>query len=118
MKNILVTGGSGFLGSHVCDKLSENKHEVTIFDTKNSSYLKNYKFYKIDINKNLEKLNLIVKSFKPNYIVNYIAQGMVAESWIKPHHWYKTNILSKVKMYDLLSKNRIFYKRNIKPFIS
>ena len=40
MKKIIVFGGYGFLGSHVCDKLSENKHEVTIFDTKNSSYLK------------------------------------------------------------------------------
>lgn len=37
---ITVFGGSGFLGSHVCDKLSEANHEVTIFDRVNSPWLK------------------------------------------------------------------------------
>jgi len=38
--NILVTGGSGFLGSHVCDALSSAGHQVTIFDLKQSCYAK------------------------------------------------------------------------------
>lgn len=36
---ILITGGSGFLGSHVADVLSEAGHEVTIFDVRPSPYL-------------------------------------------------------------------------------
>ena len=39
MKSI-VTGGSGFLGSHVADALSESGHDVTIFDRETSSYLR------------------------------------------------------------------------------
>ena len=38
--NIIVFGGSGFLGSHVADKLSEQGHAVTIFDLKKSEYLR------------------------------------------------------------------------------
>lgn len=38
--NVLVIGGSGFLGSHVADKLSDNGHNVTIFDKKESPYLR------------------------------------------------------------------------------
>lgn len=38
---IVVFGGSGFLGSHVCDKLSEYGHEVTLFDLKKSPWLVN-----------------------------------------------------------------------------
>ncbi len=37
---ILVTGGSGFLGSHIADALSQEGHEVTIFDIKSSPYLR------------------------------------------------------------------------------
>ena len=37
---ITVFGGSGFLGSHVCDKLSDAGHEVTIFDIAKSRWLR------------------------------------------------------------------------------
>ena len=35
---------------------------------------------------------------------------MVAESWVHPHHWYETNIVSKVKLYNFLSKIKKFKK--------
>ena len=38
--NILVIGGSGFLGSHVCDQLSEAGHEVKVLDFVSSKWLK------------------------------------------------------------------------------
>lgn len=37
--NVIVFGGSGFLGSHVCDELSKAGHKVTIFDKQKSPYL-------------------------------------------------------------------------------
>ena len=40
MKNCLVTGGSGFLGSHVCDELTKRGYKVTIFDKKKNSMVK------------------------------------------------------------------------------
>ena len=39
-QKILVTGGSGFLGSHVADALSDAGHVVTIFDRRTSDYLR------------------------------------------------------------------------------
>ena len=43
---VLVTGGSGFIGSHVVDKLKQYGIEVRIFDMVMSSYRKDVEFYK------------------------------------------------------------------------
>ena len=40
MKKAVVFGGSGFLGSHVCDKLSESGYNVTVFDKRESEFIK------------------------------------------------------------------------------
>ena len=38
IKNVLVLGGSGFLGSHVCDALTNYGYKVTIYDLKKSRW--------------------------------------------------------------------------------
>ena len=40
-KKVVVFGGSGFLGSHVADQLSDSGYDVTIFDRQESKYLRN-----------------------------------------------------------------------------
>ena len=42
--------------------------------------------------------------------MNFIAQGMVAESWKTPEDWYQTNIISQVKLYNLLIKLKFIKK--------
>ena len=41
--NVVVLGGSGFMGSHVCDALSKKGHNVKIFDLKKSKWIKKIK---------------------------------------------------------------------------
>ena len=48
--------------------------------------------------------------FKPEYIVNFASQGMVAESWLNPVHWYQTNIVSQVALHDELRKRKFIKK--------
>ena len=40
MKNVVVFGGSGFLGAHVCDKLMEDGYNVTVFDKSETEFIK------------------------------------------------------------------------------
>ncbi len=139
MKKIIVLGSNSFAGSCYIDYLLNKNYQVYGFSRskepakillkyKYNKNFKNFKFIRFDINKNLNLLKNFLEKNKVDYIIDFIGQGMVAESWLNPHHWYKTNILSKVKMYDFLSKSKKFKKYiristpeaigNVKGFIS
>ena len=67
-----------------------------------------FKFFQIDLNSDLEKLDAIVDEFKPSHIVNFAAQSEVGPSWKYPHHWFQTNAVALTKLAQLLKE---------KPFI-
>lgn len=63
-----------------------------------------FTFHQIDINHQLDELIRLVKDLQPEYVVNFAAQGMVAQSWETPEHWYQTNVVGLVKLHDQLRK--------------
>ena len=60
----------------------------------------------------MNKLVEMISEIKPSYILNFAAQGMVAESWDAPEDWYNTNLLSQVKFIENL-KNYNFIEKYI-----
>ena len=121
MKKIIVLGSNSFAGSCYVDYLLNKNYQIYGFSRsaeppklllkyKYNRNIKNFKFIRFNINNNLNILKKFLQKNKIDYIVDFLGQGMVAESWLNPHHWYRTNILSKVKMYNLLSKTRKFKK--------
>lgn len=120
-KTIFILGSNSFSGSNLIDLLlKKNFYVVGISRSEeiNSIYLKyksnsnihKFEFYKLDINKDLKKILLLVKKKRPKIIVNYIAQGMVAESWLNPDHWYFTNVVSQTRLYKSLQKLKFIKK--------
>ena len=111
----LVIGSNSFSGAQFIDYLLEHGQEVMGVSRSNelnpvflpytsSQNLGNYQFHQIDINNDLDKLTQLLQQFKPEYIVNFAAQGMVAQSWKTPEHWYQTNVVGQVKLHDTLRK--------------
>ena len=101
MKNIIVTGGAGFIGSNFILQ-NINKYKIINIDTltyaSNQNYLKsvskskNYKFYKINIIDTKKIINLI-KKYKPIYIFNFAAESHVDNSIKNSDKFINTNIL-------------------------
>jgi dTDP-glucose 4,6-dehydratase len=116
MSRFLVIGSNSFSGASFIKHLLENEHDVVGVSrseelnkvflpyTWDVSIIQNFKFEQIDINHDLEKLEILVNEFQPEFIVNFAAQGMVAQSWITPEDWYQTNVVGQVKLHDCLRK--------------
>jgi len=63
-----------------------------------------FQFAQLDLNHDTDRLATAVEEFKPDYVVNFAAQSMVAESWANPDHWYQTNVVANVRLHEKLRK--------------
>ncbi len=122
-KKIVVIGSNSFSGSNFINySLSKkdniigisrsNEYNKVFLPYKSNKNLNKFKFYKLDINKNINKILDIIDNFKPEIIVNFSAQGEVRNSWNYPEQWYNTNCLSVVNLSNALVK-RSFIKKYI-----
>ncbi len=63
---------------------------------------KGFHFVRADLNRDLDRLMAELDRFQPAAVVNFAAQGMVAQSWQYPAHWYQTNVVGNVVFHDRL----------------
>ena len=68
------------------------------------------RFFQIDLNLDLEKLNALVNEFQPNYIINFAAQSEVGPSWHYPHHWFQTNVVALTRLAQALKEKPFLEK--------
>lgn len=124
MKKIFILGSNSFSGNHLIGFLLKKKYKVygcsqsRIYPQRFNSLSemptnKNFIFYQLDINKNFDKLRTIILKVKPDIIVDFLGQGMVAESWSYPELTFNSNLISKIKLYEIL-KNKKFLQKYIK----
>lgn len=63
-----------------------------------------FQFIQANLNAELDKVIQEVEAFKPLYVVNFSAQGMVAQSWDDPAQWYQTNVVANVALTERLRR--------------
>lgn len=61
-----------------------------------------WSYQQADLNHDLDAAMTALNAFKPAAVVNFAAQGMVAQSWENPLDWYRTNVLGQVALHDRL----------------
>lgn len=64
--------------------------------------LSRFNFHQVDLNFQMDLLMEIINEFRPDYVVNFASQSMVAESWQNPDHWMMTNVVSTVRLHERL----------------
>ncbi len=106
---VLVTGGAGFIGSHLVDRLIKDGYDVSVVDNLSSGKEINLnpgaKFYKLDIlSPSLKKLFSSKKKF--DYIFHLAAQIDVRKSVENPVFDAEVNVLGSLKLLSLCLKKK------------
>jgi len=105
----LVTGGAGFIGSHLVDRLIKEGHKVAVIDNLSTGRKENLnpkaKFYKIDICS--YRISQIFKKEKPEVVFHYAAQIDVRKSVKDPVEDAKINILGTLNILENCKKYNI-----------
>ena len=112
MKNVIVTGGLGFIGSNLIDHLLKKNYKVinvdkvtyssNFYNTKEFKNNKNYSFIKCDIAD--KKLLKIILKNKPDGIFNLAAETHVDRSIDNPENFIKSNILGVFNILEIFKK--------------
>ncbi|MBQ2069784.1 MAG: UDP-glucose 4-epimerase GalE [Bacilli bacterium] len=120
IKRVLVTGGTGFIGSETVIKLIENGYEPVIVDNLSNSKIavldriktitgKEVPFYKVDVCDE-EKLREVFKKEKFEAVIHFAGLKAVGESVEKPLLYYRNNLDSSLTLVKLMKE---FDVRNI-----
>jgi len=118
-----VVGSNSFSGSDLIDLLlddpsnevigiSRSPEKSALFLPYKSRKTKNFTFYRMDLNNNLDEMIALFDSIKPAYIINFAAQSEVAPSWEHPEHWFQTNVVALARLTNAL-KDRDYLKRYV-----
>src|SRR5262252_7049433 len=112
-EKVLILGSNSFSGATFADFLAANGYDVLATSRSDEPHeaLLPYRWHKragtvrfkrLDLNHDLEALKSLLATERPTHVVNFAAQSMVGESWTYPDDWMRTNVVSAVRLHDLL----------------
>ena len=110
MKNILVTGGAGYIGSHAVVELLDAGYNVIVLDNLENGYIelidKRAKFYKGDIRDISSFENVFIEN-KIDAIMNFAGYIKVGESVVEPNKYYLNNTYGVMNIIEMMKKYKV-----------
>lgn len=115
-ERFVVLGSNSISGASFCNHLASRGYDVLATsrsDELHEAFLPykwqehpgKVRFARIDLNSDLDRLAELLRSERATHVVNFAAQSMVAESWQFPDHWMMTNVVSAVRLHDMLRRH-------------
>lgn len=104
---VLVTGGAGFIGSHVVDRLVQEGHDVVVVDNLSTGRRKNVNrtasLYKVDIQS--RRLERIFRNERPSVVMHLAAQMNVRRSVDDPMFDAQVNVLGTLNVLEQAARH-------------
>ena len=108
-----VTGGAGFIGSHLVDLLIQKKYQVRVIDNLSGGRLENLKQHKTNKNLIIKKININKMSTNEkifngaSYVFHFAGKGDIVPSIEKPLSYMETNILGTTRVLENCRNKKI-----------
>ncbi len=109
MKRILVTGGAGYIGSHVVKALGERGYEIAVYDDLSTGHewaVLYGRLFKGDLADKVF-LDKVLKEFKPDAVMHFAALIQVEESVREPLKYYSNNTFNTLILLEQMRENGI-----------
>ena len=110
VKNVLIPGGAGYIGSHVTETLLKKNKKVFLVDNLSTGHKKlinkKAKFFKLDI-ANKHGIKKIIEKYKIDSIIHLAAHLIIGEGQKKPKKYYKNNVLGTKKLMEACKNSTV-----------
>ena len=107
-KTVLVTGGAGFIGSHVVDRLVEEGARVVVLDNLSSGSKENFNsktvFYQADV-RDMQEVRGIIQKEAPSAVFHLAAQPLVETAYENPLETLEVNFMGTVHVLEACRLN-------------
>ena len=112
-KTVLVTGHTGFKGSWLCFWLKQMGAKVVGYSLEAPTNPNHFELLNLDITsikgniKDLEHLNTVFQTYKPDIVFHLAAQALVKYSYENPIETYETNVMGTLKVFEACRNNNV-----------
>lgn len=103
---VLVIGGAGYIGSHMCKMLAEQGHTVHVLDNLSTGHKEACRFGTLHIGdlSDVSTLHHVFNATKPEAVMHFAGKSIVAESIRDPSQYYFTNFVGTATLADYMSQ--------------
>ena len=109
MSTILVTGGAGYIGSHVVKELLSQGHQPIVFDNLQTGHrkaAKNAVFIEGDLS-DARKLKETFQSYPIHAVMHFAAHSLVGESVLNPVKYFNNNVKNGLQLVEILGEFKL-----------
>lgn len=103
-KNVLVTGGAGYIGSHACKILAQTGYQPIAFDNLSSGHAWATKWGPLEQGDILDRtaLDRVIEKYRPSACLHFAAFAYVGESVTNPGKYYRNNVVGSLTLLEAL----------------